>query len=309
MPLASDAQALVDAIAAANGKAYQDRTPDEGRAAYRVSCAAHGLPTLALDVEERTFEGPHGRLTVRLYRPFDLPAAAPAVLFLHGGGWVIGDLETHDPICRHLAVRAEACVIALDYRRSPAHRFPVALDEARAALAWLHAQARDLGLDPARLAVAGDSAGGNLCAVLALYSARGELPPLRAQILLYPVCDLAGETASYRRVVQGVPLTAASMTWFRDQYLDRADQVDDWRVSPLRAPSLAGAAPAFVVTCGQDPLSDEGIAYARRLEAEGVAVSHLHLADQMHGIFTVGGSIVLAGPILDLAAAWLAMHL
>jgi acetyl esterase len=226
----------------------------------------------------------------------------PALLYLHGGGWVIGDLDSHDGICRRLANLAACRVIAVDYRLAPEHRFPAAVDDAVAALAWVAGNAAALGVDPARIAVGGDSAGGNLAAVLAIMGRDGAAPAPVFQLLLYPAVDLTMASDSYARVTEGLPLTAASMRYFIDHYVPDAGQRLNWRASPLRAERLAGTPPALVLTVGHDPLADEGRAYADRLDTEGVRVTALHMADQIHGMLTMGRVIAAGDAVLQYAA-------
>ena len=248
-------------------------------AEMRESCAAvrralQPPPEPVAAVEEFSIPGPGGTLPLRLYRGAVAGTGLlPCLLFLHGGGWVLGSLESHDGICRRIAWGTGACVLAVDYRLAPEHPFPAALEDSAAALRWLAAEAGRLGIDPARLAVGGDSAGGNLAAVLALMGRDGAVPRVGYQVLLYPVTDLRMGSESHRRVTEGVPLTATAMRYFADHYVPRETDRLDWRASPLLAPSLAGAPPALVLTVGHDPLAAEGRAYAERLEAEGVPVA------------------------------------
>ncbi|HSV79986.1 MAG TPA: alpha/beta hydrolase, partial [Ramlibacter sp.] len=221
----------------------------------------------------------------------------------HGGGFVIGGLDTHDRQCRRLASRAGICVVAVDYRLAREHPFPAGLEDAAAALRWIQGVAEALGIAAEALGVGGDSAGGNLAAVLALLARDGEVPPLVFQALLYPVLDLTASSESYRRVTAGVPLTAATMHWFIGHYTPRASDRLDWRASPLRAPSLAGVAPALLLTVAHDPLCDEGRAYAGRLEQEGVRVIAQHHDDQMHGLLGLGRYVPAAGLVADHVAA------
>jgi acetyl esterase len=210
-------------------------------------------------------------------------------MFFHGGGWVLGDLDSHDGVCRALAIAAGAVVIAVDYRLAPEHIFPAAIEDSAAAVAWTAREAGALGLDPARIALVGDSAGGNLAAVVALMARDGALPVRPVlQGLIYPATDLVMNHASHARPLEDVPLTPTTMRWFGELYCPRPADRLDWRASPLRAANLAGAAPAFVLTVGHDPLRDEGIEYARRLEREGVRVTHVDIADQIHGFLTMG---------------------
>jgi len=268
---------------------FETGTPDEARRAYEK-----GFPDLqgkrepVASVSECTIAGPGGPLRLRLYRGQGAPTTdAPALLYLHGGGWVIGNLESHDEICRWFANSAACVVIAPDYRLAPEHKFPAAIEDCRATLSFLRNTGGVLGIDAGRIAVAGDSAGGNLATVLALL-ARGDKNPLTAQLLFYPNTDAAQTMDSYRRFGEGFGLTASTMAWFRDHYVRDAADIEDWRVSPLRAESLVGAAPAFIAIAGHDILSDEGEAYARRLEADGVPVVLRRWPGQIHGFVSMG---------------------
>lgn len=206
----------------------------------------------------------------RLYAP-STEASLPVLLYLHGGGFVIGNLETHDSLCRQLALRSGSAVVALDYRLAPEHRFPAAVDDAWSAMRWLSAHGAELGVDGARLAVGGDSAGGTLAAVCALH-ARDLGLPLRAQLLVTPGTTAHADTDSHRRYAEGLLLEARGIAWFFSHYIDPA-QREDWRFAPLRADDFEGLAPACVVLAEFDPLVDEGLAYADRLRAAGNAVS------------------------------------
>ncbi|MFL5289681.1 MAG: alpha/beta hydrolase [Rhodopila sp.] len=278
--------------------------PVEMRVSYAASRRAlQPDPDQVAAIEDLAIAGPGVRLRLRLYRGAVDDKPLPCLLFLHGGGWVLGDLDTHDGICRRIAACTGSCVLAVDYRLAPEHKFPAALEDGATALRWLANEAGRLGIDPDRLAIGGDSAGGNLAAVLALMGRDGGLPRSMYQVLFYPVTDLRMESESYRHAIADLPLTAAAMRYFADHYLpDVADRLD-WRASPRLAPSLAGTPPALVLTCGHDPLADEGRAYAERLEKEGVAVTALHLSDQAHGILNLGRAIGAATGVIDFAAA------
>ena len=285
---------------------FQDLTPAAARAAYAASWdllqpAAEEVAA----VRDLVAPGPAGDLALRIYRGIDTQAGEklPCLMFLHGGGWVIGDLESHDRLCRRIANRARICVVAVDYRLAPEHRFPAAVDDAVAAWQWLHENASALDIVADRIAIGGDSAGGNLAAVIALMGRDGSVAPAVFQALLYPVVDLTAASASYRRVTTGVPLTAATMHYFIGHYTPTASDRLDWRASPLRASSLAGTPPALVLTVAHDPLCDEGLAYARRLEDEGVRVTALHLADHMHGMLMHGKLVQAANRVVDFVAA------
>ncbi len=195
-------------------------------------------------------------------------------------------------------------MLAVDYRLAPESKFPAALDDAIAAVRWIVAKSTRLGLDPLRIGIGGDSAGGNLAAVMAIYARNGDLPPLRFQLLVYPVTDLTMSHASYGIAAPGLPVTRSTMEWFRAHYLAEEHEHDDWRLSPLKATVLTGVAPAFIMTAGYDPLADEGEAYATRLRRGGVRVVHSHYPGQIHGFLTMGGVLPTAlGAIRELGDA------
>ena len=238
---------------------------------------------------DRTIQGPAGRMRVRCYRP---PATVarllPAVLFFHGGGWVMGSLEGYDLVCRYFCARTGCAVIAVDYRLAPEHKFPAAVDDAWAATRWVVSHASELGVDGRRIAVAGDSAGGNLAAVVALLARDAADGAIALQVLVYPVTDLSSESKSYNDFAEGYMLTRDSMRWFKNHYLKSAGDAEDWRASPIRAKSLAGLPPALVVTAGFDPLRDEGAAYAARLTEGGVRVDYVCYGGMIHGFVPMG---------------------
>lgn len=285
---------------------YQDLTPQEARTAYAASWDLLQPPVQEVaSVRDTALAGKGGELRLRIYRGMGAQAddLLPCLLFLHGGGWVIGNLESHDRICRILANRARICVVAVDYRLAPEHRFPAALDDCASALDWVTRNAGVLCIEQARIGVGGDSAGGNLAAVLALMGRDGNAPATVFQALLYPVLDLSASSASYASVTSEVPLTAATMHYFIGHYTPDVTHRLDWRASPLKAGSLAGTPPALVLTVAHDPLCDEGRAYARRLEEAGVRVTSLHLSDQMHGMLMHGRLIQASNRVLDFVAA------
>ncbi len=236
--------------------------------------------------------GSHGAIPARCYRPLGSSAttALPAVVFFHGGGWVVGDLDTHDILCRELANQSSSALIAVDYRLAPEHAFPAAFDDALAATRWVAANAASLAIDAARLAVAGDSAGGNLAAAVAL-ACRGAGPALRMQLLIYPVTDFSIDTASYRNLGQDYLLTRELMRYFIDCYVPDRSLREDWRAAPLRAKDLAKLPEAFIAAAEYDPLLDEGKAYAERLAAAGVPVTYRLYPGMLHGFYLCGGVI------------------
>ena len=240
------------------------------------------LPHVAM-IREFQAPGPGGLIPLRYYRGAGtLPdEALPVQVYFHGGGWVVGDLDSHDWVCRAVANAAKCAVVSVDYRLAPEHRFPAAYDDALAAVRWTAANARLLTIDAARISVGGDSAGGNLAAAVALALRDDGAIKLRAQVLTYPIVDL---TWPYdERFASGVALTNGGMRAFIEHYVPQAEARRDWRCSPLHAASLKGLPPALVILAGFDPLYDEGDAYAARLKSEGVAVTVLRYPGQMHG--------------------------
>ncbi|WP_343650200.1 alpha/beta hydrolase [Herbaspirillum sp.] len=256
------------------------------RAQLQASPAPADTAPGRLQVQDLRIPGPAGMLAVRLYRPAEALAAAgpwPGCLFFHGGGWVLGDLDTQDQECRMLAVEAGCVVVSVDYRLAPEYPFPAAPEDAYAATAWLAAQATAIGIDPARLAVAGMSAGANLAAAVTLMARQRQGPALLAQVLMVPVTHHHFDTPSYRQCAEGYDLGLRSMRWFWQHYLARPeDGLHPW-ASPLLAPDLTGLPPALVLVSQYDPLRDEGVAYARRLREQGVEVHTVFHLGMMHG--------------------------
>ena len=285
-----------------------DKVPvSEARRLYRETRAALRPPAPALPVVgDLNAEGTAGSIPLRLYRPSN--GVLPALIYFHGGGWVLGDLDTHDAICRQIAAQAGVVVFAVDYRLAPEHPFPAAVDDCYDATAWISGNAVALGVDNTRLAVGGDSAGGGLATVVTLMARSGG-PSLKYQILVYPVTDLRAQTESYSKYADGYLLTRNMMRWFIAQYATTEDDVRDWRASPLLAPSVDGVPPALVMTAGLDPLRDEGDAYARRLEEAGVAVDYMCLGGMIHGFLTMGGKIDTANRAVSYIASALRQRL
>jgi len=306
MPLDPDAQLVLDMMRAAGRPPFETLTPAEARQAYSASRKVlQPEPEPVAEVRNTTAPGPGGDIPVRLYRPNGAAPAEilPALIYYHGGGWLLGDLDSHDVVCRRFANLARCRVVSVDYRMAPEHKFPAAVDDCAAATRWAIEQAASLGIDPARMAVGGDSAGGNLAAVMALMARDAVLPPLAFQMLIYPATDMMLTSVSAQTITDGVPLTSATMRWFIDHYMRGADDSRDWRASPLRAADLSGTAQALVLTCSHDPLCDEGIAYARRLEREGVRVVHMHFSDQPHGFVSMGRIIRASDVAIDAMGA------
>jgi acetyl esterase len=242
-------------------------------------------------VEDLTIPGPAGPIPARLYAPTTGGAPLPAVAYFHGGGWVQGDLDTHHGLCARLAKHAGVLVVAFAYRLAPEHKFPAAVDDCLAAYRWLRTRGAEIGADPRRVAVAGDSAGGNLSAVVSQQAAAAGLPVPACQVLIYPATDFALDTASHAELAEGHVIPRERILWYSEQYLRREADKADLRASPLRAPSLAGQPPALVVTGGFDPLRDEGRAYAERLRAAGVEATCREYPGQIHAFVSLTKAI------------------
>lgn len=262
----------------------------EGRDRFRqMSVAAQALSPLVEvgGVEDVEVAGAEGPLAGRIYRP-ERPSTTPTLLFIHGGGFVIGDIASYDSQCRILCREAGATVLAVEYRLAPDDPFPAAVEDAISACEWTLSHVGDLGADASRVAVGGDSAGGNLAAVVS-QALRGREPGLAAQLLLYPVTDFSSERPSHEENAEGLFLTRDDMNWFEAHYLGAADPREDPRVSPLLADDLSGLPPAIVATAEMDPLRDDGEAYADALEAAGVPVVRRRFDGLVHGFFAMGG--------------------
>ena len=269
---------------------------EEGRAALLRQALIGGGAQKIGSVRTITVAG----LAARLYLPTGAPATGPLLVFFHGGGFVYGDLNSHDSSCRYLAERAGVRVLAVDYRLAPEHPFPAAYDDALAAFAWAHDHAAELGADPERIGAGGDSAGGNLAAGVAL----AERERCAFQLLIYPVTDMAANTESRRLFGAGFYLTTSFSDMAARCYIPSGADPHDPRLSPLFAEIPAGVAPAYVVTAGFDPLRDEGEAYARKLEEAGVKVEHRRFADQIHGFLNVlAAGRSAKGAVTEIAAA------
>jgi acetyl esterase len=265
-------------------------SPAEARRQYREARAPLRPPAPHVpEVRDLKADGNGGPIGLRLYRPAE--GVLPAFVFFHGGGWVVGDLDTHDVVCRQIALEAGAAVIAVDYRLAPEHPFPAASDDAWSATTWIAAHADDLGIDPARIAVGGDSAGGGLAAVVALMGRDSRKLRLALQVLVYPVVDLRAGSVSYSKYGEGYLLTRAAMKWYIAQYAQTPQDINDWHASPLLAPWVHSVAPALIIAAEMDPLVDEGDAYARRLRGARVLVDYQVVPGMIHGFLPMGGRV------------------
>src|SRR2546423_1700448 len=301
MPLDPQAQALLEQMQALGAPPLHEQPVEMARESLAMFASMGGTGEEVAKTEDRGISAPHGEIPVRIYTPHG-SGPFPVIVFFHGGGWVLGDLETHDITCRALANGAKAVVVAVHYRLAPEHKFPAAADDCYAALQWAHEHAAELGGDPSRMAVAGDSAGGNLAAVTALKARDEGGPALRFQLLVYPVTDFSMATPSYEANAEGYVLTKDSMKWFWDHYCSDADRKNPY-ASPLHAPDVSGLPPALVITAEFDPLRDEGEAYAKRLEEAGVAVKATRYDGQVHGFFGMTAIFDAAKRALDEATS------
>jgi acetyl esterase len=280
MPLNADARRVLDLMAEAGAPPLDSQLPADARATRTAVIP----PILDPCHEMRDLDA--GGVPARLYLPEPSDGPTGLLVWFHGGGWVMGSIDGHDNVCSSLASRSGHAVLSVDYRLAPEAPFPAALDDCIAATVWAAANAAELGIDPTRIAVGGDSAGGNIAAVVA----NEAVVPLALQLLVYPVTDCNMSTRSYVDNAEGYLLTASSMRWFTDHYLSGDEgTADDPRVSPLLAADnvLSAAPPAFVVTAGFDPLCDEGVAYADRLATLGVSTNHLHYPGEIHAFFSL----------------------
>ena len=304
-----DAAFVFKAFQEAGRPPYETLSPDEAREYYRQArFISNPEPPELKSVAPLAIPAAHWSIPGRIYTPNKLrqtDGLAPCLVFFHGGGWVIGDLDTHDVVCRKLADEGRLIVISIDYRRAPEHKFPAAVDDAIAATAWIATHAKEFGIDASRLVVGGDSAGGNLATVVAIAARDGNGPAISGQVLIYPATDFTMARPSHSEPETSILLTHSVVRWFRDHYLNGTADVHDWRASPALARTLVGLPPAYVLTAGADPLRDEGDDYARRLEQAGVAVTHRTFPGQFHGFFTMGKLLQQANIAASEIGAWL----
>ncbi|ANL51006.1 alpha/beta hydrolase family protein (plasmid) [Rhizobium phaseoli] len=286
--LDEDSAALVRGLRSLNIPRTETLSPLQARAAMAAARRARApLPVPMYEVRDLGLGTEKNHIAGRLYRP-NAQRDLPLLVFFHGGGWVLGDLESHDLLCRRLALAGKTNVLAVDYRLAPENKFPSAIEDAIEAVDWAFAHAGELQVNVARIMVGGDSAGGNLAAVVAHERRNNNKPRLACQILIYPATDLACASPSYQIAEDGLPVLGSTMIWFRDHYLAERFQEEDWRASPLRASDFSDLPPAYVLTAGYDPLSDEGGAYADKLLNSDVSVVHHHYPGQIHGFLSMG---------------------
>jgi len=290
LKLDRETEALLYWVSSATGTPTWTLSPEAARAEYRRTFAKTEIAPPAIgEASDLTIAGPAGPMRLRRYLPAKRGREAEAaVLFMHGGGCVLGDIDTHDIFCRVLCHDTGATVFSLDYRLAPEHLFPAAVEDTVAALCWLSREALALGLDPARIAIAGDSAGAGLAAV-ALHETRGQLQaPVRGQLLIYPALDLRGRLPSRKALAEQFPIPREMIEWFFNQYFGRAWPCADPRADPSLYEDYTGLPPALIITAGHDPLRDEGKEYAESLSAAGVAVEYRCREGTIHGFMAMG---------------------
>jgi acetyl esterase len=304
MPLDPQAKALLDQMAEAGAPPFETLSPEQAREMIVQMRDLAGEPESVAKVEDRTISSSNGTIPVRVYTP-EGTGPFPVLVYFHGGGWVIGSIDTIDAPCRSLANRSGCVVVSVEYRLAPEHKFPAGPEDCYAATRYVAQNAAEFNVDPQRLAIGGDSAGGNLAAAVALMARDRGGPPIAFQLLVYPVTNHSYDTASYQENADGYLLTKNGMVWFWDHYLKDAEDGHNQIASPLRALSLEGLPPASVITCEFDPLRDEGEAYAARLRESGVQVEAKRYDGLIHGAFQMGAVLTRGNEMLDDAAAQL----
>ncbi|MBM3393340.1 MAG: alpha/beta hydrolase [Betaproteobacteria bacterium] len=293
MAIDSQVQRVLDLVKQAGLLEIWQLSPEEGREQYRMRVSRLALKEPIFQVHDRRIPGPAQEIGVRIYQPREAKPSEkfPVLMWCHGGGFVIGDLDTHDSACRVLANQADCVVVAVDYRLAPECKFPAAVDDCHAALRWLALHAVEINADPQRIAVGGDSAGGNLAAVMALLARNDGHPKLCGQLLIYPCVAPEPETPSHKKFAEGYVLTRNAMTWFYKQYTHSPKEFYDFRFAPLVADDLSELPPALVVVAGFDPLRDEGVDYAKRLVDAGNRVTLSNYEGMIHGFYLMGGAV------------------
>ena len=305
MPLDPQADFILGLVKKAGLPELWQLTPDQAREQYMLRVAKLAEKAPIFRSHDRRIPGPGSDLTVRIYEPRAAKPGErfPVLVWFHGGGFVIGSLDTHDHACRALATQADCLVVAVDYRLAPEFKFPAAVDDSMAALRWLALHAPEIGGDPTRLAVGGDSAGGNLAAVCAILARNDGYPKLAHQLLIYPCTAPEPETPSHRKFAEGYLLTRNTITWFYKQYVRSPREFNDLRFAPLIAEDLSNLPPALVLVAGYDPLRDEGVDYAKRLIESGNRVTLANYEGMIHGFYLMGGAVDAARRAITQSAA------
>lgn len=298
-----DAQVILDAMAASGDPHLSTLSVDEARKRVRAALVTKRQPLALRSVQDVSLPTPSGALPVRLYRPVD--GCLPVALFLHGGGWTVNDVDTHDELCRRLAKRSGWLLASLDYRRAPEHKHPAPLEDAYLTYRWLLDNAESIGCDPSCRAVVGESSGGAIAASLTVLLRDLSAPMPIYQVLAYPVTDNFDRWPSYTERGTGYILDRPLMQWYFGHFLPTGSPADPY-LFPLETEDLSGLPPTLMLTAEFDPLRDEGIAYAKRLADAGVAVEHVHASDQMHGFLLLGRVVANASSLIDRTADSLA---
>jgi len=293
MPLDPQAALVIRLVKESGAPELWQLTPDQARAQYLVRVQRLEVKESIHRTQDRRIPGAGRDIPLRIYWPREAKPGElfPVLLWFHGGGFVIGNLDTHDSVCRMLSGQADCMVVAVDYRLAPEFRFPAAVEDCHAALRWLALHASEIGADAKRIAVGGDSAGGNLAAVMAILARNDGFPGLALQLLIYPCTAPEPETPSHRQFADGYVLTRDGIVWFYKQYLSSAKDRNDFRFAPLVADDLSRLPPALVLVAGYDPLRDEGVDYAKRLIDAGNRVNLSNYEGMIHGFYLMGGAV------------------
>lgn len=299
------AAAFLKELNASGAPQPSEVTLEEARAGFLAGCrAVTGLPISVFAVKDVALDLSGRSLGARLYRP-SAETDLPIVVHFHGGGFVFGDIESHDNLCRKLCHDTGCAVLSVDYRLAPEYPFPAAVEDAFDSVQWVRAHGHEIGVDPQQIVLSGDSAGANLATVTAILMRDASLDPVRGQVLMYPVTDTAMDTVSYEALSEGYRLTRRLMRWYFDLYVpDKIDR-EDFRAAPLRTNDLSNLPPAMVISAGFDPLCDEGIAYVKRLDEDGTAVTHRHYAGAIHAFCNMFAAMDDGRDALEAAADWI----
>ena len=307
MPLDTQVEALLEAAKKANVAELWQLSPHDARAEYRRRTERLKIDVDIHRFEDRDIDGPGGSIPIRIYTPRELTSGEklPVLVWFHGGGYVIGDLDTHDSACRALANETDCIVVAVDYRLAPENKFPAAVDDCFAAFRWVIKNAAAINADGARVAVGGDSAGGNLAAVVSILARNAGLPNIVFQLLIYPVTAPEPETKSHHAFAEGYLLTRKTITWFFTHYIRNSKDTKDFRYAPLEADDLSSLPPALVIVAGYDPLRDEGVEYAEALIHAGNRVRLSNYEGMVHGFYLMGGMVDASRRAISESAAML----
>jgi len=300
MTLDPQAKWVLDIAEQAQAPLFEEMSPTDAKAAYEERALKLCFKDVPIGKsEDLEISGPHGPIPIRIYQPEGSNGTLPVLVYYHGGGWVIGSRNSHDALCRQISNQGRFLIVSVDYRMGPEAKFPAAVDDSIAAMNWVSENIGQYGGDDKKIAVSGDSAGGNLSAVVCIAASLNQCPMPIFQWLIYPATDMFIETNSHKEFSEGYFLTQNLMNWFQDQYLSSPADKNDWRASPIRAKSLNSVPPALVQTAGFDPLKDEGKAYADRMASEGVQVTYTDYPGMIHGFINLGGAINTAQTAID----------